>query len=765
MITDLPPQFMNYTLKWDGIKQKYMKAPCTPNGLPADAHNPANWMTHDQALAIARFDYEQPDQPYGVAFVLAENDPYFFLDLDDCLQADGTWSPAATAIYSSFSGAIGEVSISGKGLHVIGKCNPAMLQDRKNKWDGWLEFYTQKRFIALGTQGFNQIGAAENSEIDWTQQLLRIVPQRATLGELPQGVDPDYTGETDDNKLIAKMVASVGSASAAFGGKATVAQLWKALPVLCQMYPDAHGDANKFDHSSADAALMAHLAFWTGKDMPRMERLFRMSKLMRPKFDRPPGLSGESYKSKTIQDAARMCNRVYDFKKPESTDAVETMEAYLTMPEMITHFDGCVYVRELHKVLLPDGTMIKPEQFKAYFGGHMFQMEMASNRPEKNAFIAFTENRMHRFPKVIKSGFDPQKEFMTMIDDQTINTFKAENGEITQGDITPFLTFIEKLLPAQSDRDILTAYLAAVVQNPGVKFQWAPVLQGAEGNGKTFLANCAAYVVGSKHTHRPNSKQLAEKFNAYIENNLFIIVEEIDMQGKREMLDVLKPLVTNVEIEVRGMQQEKRMVRNWTNWIFCTNFQDAVLKSKNDRRYCMFFTAQQSYADIVRDGMNGRFFPDLYKWANNGGYAAVGYYLMHYPIPDHLNPATDCHRAPVTTTTEIAIAKSTGFVEREIEEATQDGTQGFKGGFISSFALEKLMYGKNIKLSLNKRAEILEEMGYMKHPSFTNGRFPRVIMEENNKRPVIYVTASTLIEENAADQYIRAQTYMSAQPV
>mgnify|MGYP000496936405 CR=1 FL=1 len=31
--------------------------------------------------------------------------------------------------------------------------------------------------------------------------------------------------------------------------------------------------------SEADAALMTHLAFWTGKDMPRMDRLFRMSGL------------------------------------------------------------------------------------------------------------------------------------------------------------------------------------------------------------------------------------------------------------------------------------------------------------------------------------------------------------------------------------------------------------------------------------------------------------------------------------------------------
>jgi len=316
---NLPQQFMNY-VTFKAITGETGKFPCNPQGIICDPHNPANWITHNQALAASTFDTNNPSAPFGVAFVLTENDPYFFLDLDKCLKTDGTWMPEAAAIYSSFAGAMGEVSVSGTGLHVIGKCNPEMLQDRKNKWAGWLEFYTHKRFIAFGTQGFNPIGGTSEPEIDWTQQLLRIVPQRETLGELPQGIDPNYTGPEDDNELILKMLASKGGAGAAFGGKATVAQLWNADPILCQIYPDFKGDTAAFDHSSADAALFAHLAFWTGKDMPRMERLFRQSKLMRPKFEKR-----EDYRLKTIQGAARLCNRVYDFKKATTLESPQPL--------------------------------------------------------------------------------------------------------------------------------------------------------------------------------------------------------------------------------------------------------------------------------------------------------------------------------------------------------------------------------------------------------------------------------------------------------
>jgi putative DNA primase/helicase len=41
--------------------------------------------------------------------------------------------------------------------------------------------------------------------------------------------------------------------------------------------------------SEADLALCAHLNFWTGGDVEQLDRLFRQSALMRPKWDEPRG--------------------------------------------------------------------------------------------------------------------------------------------------------------------------------------------------------------------------------------------------------------------------------------------------------------------------------------------------------------------------------------------------------------------------------------------------------------------------------------------
>ena len=267
-------------------------------------------MSPDPNVApYAKWDEAQPSAPYGVGFVL-NGDGWWFLDLDNCLTKDRKWEPWAEATFLSFTGALGEASTSGNGLHILGRCDPAKLEDRKHKWgkpDGQeQEFYMTGRFVALSKAGLTVIGGGEYADKDWTEQLLRTVPQREHLGALPDGRDPSYTGPEDDDQLIEMMLRSKSAASA-FGAGGSIKDLWEAnAELLSQKYPAFDG-AGGFDHSSADAALMSHLAFWTGKDMPRMDRLFRRSALLRDKYEKRA-----NYRRNTIQNAARLCKKVYD---------------------------------------------------------------------------------------------------------------------------------------------------------------------------------------------------------------------------------------------------------------------------------------------------------------------------------------------------------------------------------------------------------------------------------------------------------------------
>jgi hypothetical protein len=68
-----------------------------------------------------------------------------------------------------------------------------------------------------------------------------------------------------------------------------------------------------------------------------------------------------------------------------------------------------------------------------------------------------------------------------------VNTYWPVDVPRKAGDGSPFLNHLAKVLPDERDRFILLCYMAACVQHKGVKFQWAPLLQGVEGNGKYAL--------------------------------------------------------------------------------------------------------------------------------------------------------------------------------------------------------------------------------------------------------------------------------------
>jgi len=65
------------------------------------------------------------------------------------------------------------------------------------------------------------------------------------------------------------------------------------------------------DHSGADMAFCCRLAFWTGRDAERMDRLFRASGLMRDKWDGVHHSDDSTYGGKTISRAIAKTSEVY----------------------------------------------------------------------------------------------------------------------------------------------------------------------------------------------------------------------------------------------------------------------------------------------------------------------------------------------------------------------------------------------------------------------------------------------------------------------
>ena len=293
-------QFMLYRLEPDPEQPgKTNKLPISPHTLEtASAHDPLNWVRADAALSLS----ELLGPSYGVAFVFTRNDPFWFLDVDNCLQ-DGQWSPIARELCQRFNGAAVEVSQSGRGLHLFGRGQAP--GPRRCKSPAGFDLYTEGRFVALTGERIVNSADTEHSHALAELVPLYLPPQApgAIDGWTTEPV-AEWSGPTDDDELIARILASKTSAGAAFGGKATVQQLWEADPeALARSFPSDQGHG--YDASRADSALATHLAFWTGKDCERIKRLMERSALAREKWERRPqwledtivkaaGLSGAS---------------------------------------------------------------------------------------------------------------------------------------------------------------------------------------------------------------------------------------------------------------------------------------------------------------------------------------------------------------------------------------------------------------------------------------------------------------------------------------
>lgn len=412
-------------------------------------------------------------------------------------------------------------------------------------------------------------------------------------------------------------------------------------------------------------------------------------------------------------------------------------------------FRGCVYVRSAHKVLIPGGDMLDAQRFNATapYNRFTYMLDASNERTTRKAFEALTQSQALVWPQARDTCFRPELPVGHITWDGLANTWWPIETPSDPGDIAPFLTHLEKMLPVKRDRDILLNYMAALVQFPGDKFQWWPLIQSVKGNGKSLLLEVLENCVGHKYSFRPNAAEIANgggKFTGWLRGRVLVGFEEIRTTHKAEVLEILKPIVTNDRIEIQNKGVDQDMGDNRANGMLLTNHKDAVKIDDDERRYCPLFCAQQSKEDLKRDGMDGDYFPRLYDWVRReGGLARLNHFLRTYELDAALNPALrnggKCHRAPDSSSMSAAIEATLGKVEQEVLEAVAECKQGFSGGWISSIELDNLLREKRLDglVPRIKRPDMLRSLGYVHHPGLHGGR--TTTPTSSGHRPVLYI--------------------------
>lgn len=305
-IPDVPSALKPYR-QWILWKLEARPGGGKPTKKPlASVTDPAQWMEYETARALAN-----ADPSLGLGFVFTAADPFVFVDIDNC-GAPGAWNADALAAFEALPGAAWETSQSAQGLHAVLYAPDASerLKHKRNRFTlpggTKAEFYTHGRYMALGGGEWKNafsLDARKDATVAleaWLPDREDGAPTEAALAP-SGGPRPGYSGPADDAELIEKARKATGPAAAAFGERATFEQLWNGDALALGHFFPAEDGGEGFDHSLADMALMSRLAWWTGCDHARMDRLFSRSAL----GQREKWTGRADYRTRTIAAATK----------------------------------------------------------------------------------------------------------------------------------------------------------------------------------------------------------------------------------------------------------------------------------------------------------------------------------------------------------------------------------------------------------------------------------------------------------------------------
>lgn len=760
------PQFFVWRLRWMPEKNKYQKVPFSPDGMTEIDHTaPVNWMTYDNAIFAVNSLRQCTPQNSGITwtlgFSLTADSGYFFLDCDAAITRDGNYANALHKwLVDSLPGAAFEYSSSGTGFHLFGRGNlpPHACKTKKaiiaaNPMAEGLELYTDKRGIAFGLSG-QMFGCADTDHTAVMQAYIipQLFPQTAEdlqtfdaldFTDYPQ--DARWIGPEDDEDLIRRATQSSNVHDKLSGSKGLFQALWdNDTAALGNRYP---GDSEK------DMALIAQLAFWTGKNPVRIERLMMRSKLVREKWhDRRGDLTWLQYS--ILEQLRKPMNVLQDKRVDVPTDTPQEGDTSLVLlgrDDQKIWFKDCVYVMDEDAILTPirEGysALLNRARFNAMRGGKVFIIDQDNSKITRQPWEAFIDNQIVRWPRVDTTTFRPDLPHGEITEDTAtqrtmINIWRPPVIRHVKGDPGWFMYLVKKLLPDERDQRILLSYMAAVKQFPGKKFRWCPVLQGTKGNGKSTLAEILAECIGRSLVSYPTTKQLIGKFNNWQVNKLLAVVNDVSIRpGDTTAMEHIRPMISDEYANVEGKGKDIETKAVCINYFMSMNRKDGVLRDDDERRFAIFFTAQQTAEDVARD-FPGGFFINLNTWLNyHDGYAICADFLQNYPVEDEFNPAAGCQRAPRTSSEPEVVEANADPVTQGLKELIDAEVLGFKNGWVSITRARECLQEAGIRNATPREIKILlSKLGYVPHPGLgKESRTSIPVMSEGNRKVMVWV--------------------------
>lgn len=189
---------------------------------------------------------------------------------------------------------------------------------------------------------------------------------------------------------------------------------------------------------------------------------------------------------------------------------------------------------------------------------------------------------------------------------EALNLWKPSHVVRRTGDATPFIAHLRYLCSSDEEFEHLANMLAFMVQRLGEKLMSAIVLVGPQGTGKSFVGHVMRELLGTHNTAEVTSTHIKSDFNQFMEAKLLVIVEEIMAMGRLEVMNTLKPYITQPTVTINAKHLRPYSIENLANFLFLSNFEDALKLEDKERRFFI----------VMKDGepMPQEYYDRLWAW-------------------------------------------------------------------------------------------------------------------------------------------------------
>jgi hypothetical protein len=257
------------------------------------------------------------------------------------------------------------------------------------------------------------------------------------------------------------------------------------------------------------------------------------------------------------------------------------------------------------------------------------------------------------------------QEFVNFYSEIGVPDVPDELSAVETRAIQRVIAHLNHLFRSERDWKLLLDWLAYIVQTRK-RVSWMPLIQGTEGDGKTFFAHMLKVILGWDNVHIVPGEALEERYNHYMEGALLVFFEEVRLHGSNryEALNRMKPWITNDSISIRKMQSGVYEIVNTASIMAASNHKDAVPAGENDTRYFPLFSRWQTKAAIKKFQENHpTYYTELYGTLEHAG--ALRKWLLDHEISDSFDPNA---RAPESTYRAEMISLSTSDEEEVFDD-------------------------------------------------------------------------------------------------